>query len=1049
ATGVTDTDEDGIDDAFEESLGGLDILSADGDADGDGIKDVNETRNGTNPQEQDSDGDGLSDGIETGTGVFASALDTGTSPLKSDTDLDGLDDGAELGAETDPHNPDSDGDGFSDGGEVADGSDPKDANSVPSFLSNVDLRVDTIGNYATMQANGWDLLDATFEATVDFESKTEGERELIWESGGATVGFSLVYEAESKLVLRAVGNGGNDVATLEYPLTADQIAAGDLALIWTFDVDDGADMQVIALYIDGTSVGSVTMDLQPDWTGSNGSSFGAASTNLAAAGGNVALTAVDFTSGTINVGKGLIFYSDFLFSLPTIELPEGAIAGGPELAGADGLSGYYWNLGIKEIPTSGEPMHREGDGPDGADTSNSGWADNNVFNSRSVTGSFNATTFQYEGNDLTPIGEWLGEDAASYSGADGNLDDGLFRMVGYVYAAEPGEKTITLDNGSDDGLVIYIGEEAIVENDNGHGEGDPVSGTYNFPAEGYYPIDIRYFNGDWTNDAGDHGGANFRNNNLADLTLVQSVDGVDPFYTPPAPTGGDDGKNVIWISQLESEAGAEFQQLLTDAGHTVTEMFIMDPTPDEQAMLNAADLVIVSRKVNSGDYNNQTWDQTITAPLLLMSPYLSRSNRWIWFEANGLADETPAEITANESSHPVFEGLSIAGGVTGPWHTEVDRGTSLASDPVANGGTLIASSPSGAVVVAEWPADTVAVGPRLMFLAGSRELDGEGIETAGKFNLTADGETAFLNAVSHIAGGASDPAPLEGLLGYWRFNEGSGAQATDSSGNGNHGTIVAPDGVWENDPTLGSVYRSNEESYIDFGTIMPVLTLDNDFTWSFWVNADETDNNDIVFGNRWGPDGADFAPREFIKFTPRVFEWHVDGGGQNIMGDAQLLPVGEWVHNLVTKSGTTLTYYRNGAEIASGEITAAPANAQPFYIGGQNGQEAFSGAFEEAALFGRALSAEEATDVYNRGLNGQALGGADEPVDGPTSGIGVSRTGDGALQIALPAGQSFDIQYSQDLITWEDIASGVSDSFEDSDATRTARPDGYYRAMLK
>ncbi|MEM7383350.1 MAG: sugar-binding protein [Verrucomicrobiota bacterium] len=213
------------------------------------------------------------------------------------------------------------------------------------------------------------------------------------------------------------------------------------------------------------------------------------------------------------------------------ELPDGAIAGDAGLGGTSGLSGYYWNVGVKEVPTTGEPMHREGDGPDGADTSNSGWADNNVFN-RPITGSFDATTFEYAGNDLTPIGEWLGADAASYEGADGNLDDGVFRFVGYVYAAEPGPRTIDFNAGSDDGAVVYIGDEAIVENDNGHGEGDAVSGTYDFPAQGFYPIDIRYFNGDWTNDAGDHGGANFRNNTLADLTLFQTVEGVDPFYVP-------------------------------------------------------------------------------------------------------------------------------------------------------------------------------------------------------------------------------------------------------------------------------------------------------------------------------------------------------------------------------------------------------------------------------------------------------------------------------------------------------------------------------------
>ena len=54
-------------------------------------------------------------------------------------------------------------------------------------------------------------------------------------------------------------------------------------------------------------------------------------------------------------------------------------------------------------------------------------------------------------------------------------------------------------------------------------------GTINFPAAGYYPVDIRYFNGDWTNDAGEHGGANLTTTGLDNL--VQSVsDGGQRYY---------------------------------------------------------------------------------------------------------------------------------------------------------------------------------------------------------------------------------------------------------------------------------------------------------------------------------------------------------------------------------------------------------------------------------------------------------------------------------------------------------------------------------------
>jgi uncharacterized repeat protein (TIGR01451 family) len=39
-----------------------------------------------------------------------------------------------------------------------------------------------------------------------------------------------------------------------------------------------------------------------------------------------------------------------------------------------------------------------------------------------------------------------------------------------------------------------------------------------------------------------------------------------------------------------------------------------------------------------------------------------------------------------------------------------------------------------------------------------------------------------------------------GLVGYWKFNEGSGQVAIDSSGNDNHGQLGSTSGIDNNDP---------------------------------------------------------------------------------------------------------------------------------------------------------------------------------------------------------------------------------------------------------
>ncbi len=144
-----DTDGDGMGDFYETSVG-LDPADngtgnsakqgANGDFDGDGISNIDEYKNSTNPTLADTDGDGYSDAVETDTGTFVSTSDTGTDPRLADTDKDGLKDGVETktgvfvsatNAGTDPFSdPDSDADGYRDSYEVLNGpTNPFDATS--------------------------------------------------------------------------------------------------------------------------------------------------------------------------------------------------------------------------------------------------------------------------------------------------------------------------------------------------------------------------------------------------------------------------------------------------------------------------------------------------------------------------------------------------------------------------------------------------------------------------------------------------------------------------------------------------------------------------------------------------------------------------------------------------------------------------------------------------------------------------------------------------------------------------------------------------------
>ena len=138
-SGEIDSDGDGISDIDEEA-NGTDPNSE--DTDGDGLSDSEEAENGTDPTSEDTDGDGITDGEELNEGTDPTNSDTdgdgiddsaeeaeGTDPTNADSDDDGVSDGEELDNGTDPTNSDSDGDGLDDGSEAAYGSDPNNADS--------------------------------------------------------------------------------------------------------------------------------------------------------------------------------------------------------------------------------------------------------------------------------------------------------------------------------------------------------------------------------------------------------------------------------------------------------------------------------------------------------------------------------------------------------------------------------------------------------------------------------------------------------------------------------------------------------------------------------------------------------------------------------------------------------------------------------------------------------------------------------------------------------------------------------------------------------
>jgi hypothetical protein len=247
AADPTDSNANGLPDAWElHFLGSLDN-QADADPDNDMLTNLQEYQIGTDPASNDTDGDGMLDGPE-----VAAGLDPFTNDASLDPDADGLTNAAELAAGTSPFLADSDHDGMSDSFELAHGLNPLVDDAAG------DLDNDGLSNLAEFQAGtlpnnpdtDGDQMSDGFEVAYGFNplSATDG-----WM---ATITFS-----EATLL----GYGGTNDAT---PLNFEVLDEGSTLRMW------GNNWKAVALNRTLTATMTLRFDFRSD--GPEGEIFGVA-----------------------------------------------------------------------------------------------------------------------------------------------------------------------------------------------------------------------------------------------------------------------------------------------------------------------------------------------------------------------------------------------------------------------------------------------------------------------------------------------------------------------------------------------------------------------------------------------------------------------------------------------------------------------------------------------------------------------------------------------------------------------------------------------------
>lgn len=217
--------------------------------------------------------------------------------------------------------------------------------------------------------------------------------------------------------------------------------------------------------------------------------------------------------------------------------------------------------------------------------------------------------------------------------------------------------------------------------------------------------------------------------------------------------------------------------------------------------------------------------------------------------------------------------------------------------------------------------------------------------------------------------GVYSPGPLTikadnisiGLVGYWKFDEGSGTIAWDSSVSGFDG-LVRGSAIWTTGRIGGALSFGENEScdYVDTASI-PFVS--GPFTFSAWFKTSKSDYQYIL--DRGEDDHGSLAWM-LVAWYGGVVAGLYDGDTREVEGSKSVTD-GNWHHAAAVIDATKIELFVDGvSEGTNTHDNEFPVVKGTWQIGrAVNSANCFNGAIDDVRIYNRALSAQE---VFNLSL---------------------------------------------------------------------------------
>lgn len=238
---------------------------------------------------------------------------------------------------------------------------------------------------------------------------------------------------------------------------------------------------------------------------------------------------------------------------------------------------------------------------------------------------------------------------------------------------------------------------------------------------------------------------------------------------------------------------------------------------------------------------------------------------------------------------------------------------------------------------------------------------------------TSGGATATLGADP-----SQNSSLSNGLVGYWKMDEQSGAGSTlaDSSGNGNAATVqlwgggnTATDSAHVTGKFGNGFNFDGGDDRLNMGTASLYDFTTTDFTLSTWVKQNDAGNNKTLFfkGNPYcdacTPGYGVYVNAGIPKFT--INPTTTAGDLVNITATTNINGT-QWHLLTAQRSGNTFSLYVDGKlEGSTTTSSAITINDTSTTLAFSHAVYAYNGLTDELRIYSRALSPAEITQLYN------------------------------------------------------------------------------------